>query len=405
MHRAGLWLLALAPLVWGLLQPRPPTASSVLLITGDFGGYLTPCGCTKPMSGGIRRLATAVQSLGPKDRTVLLATGPLVGQASRQDEMKAETIAEALKACRAQAIGLTEADLALGEPMVASIDRLSGGRALSPRPGELPNRRATGSFLVGVTTAWQSLGAEQAARGLASEAEASRLVPVLLLDGDLDAAKRIAAAVAGLRLIVYRHAGSATEKPIVVGDTWLVTPGNKGKALLRMEWSAGVFGNLAVVDLGPSFADDPHVSGLYANYQKRVRSEGLLDKVSRRASEPFAGNATCGSCHQSAEAVWKQSRHAGALATLEKESQDRDPDCTGCHVVGLDLVGGFRSRAETPHLTDVGCESCHGPGLAHSGDPSGFPMPKVGAKSCAPCHVPDHSPGFDYPTYWKKIEH
>ncbi len=354
------------------------------------------------MSGGIRRLATAVQNLGPKDRTVFVVTGSLIGHPSRQDELKAETIAEALKSCQVHAIGLTADDLALGEAMIASVDRLSGGRVLTPQAGSLPNRRESGPFLVGVA---ESKLAEQAARDLVREAEAKRLVPILLFDDGFEAARRVAEATAGLRLIVYRHAGSASREPTLVGQCLLITPGNKGKALLRLEWTGESFRGFAAVDLGPSYADDERVARIYANYQRRVMSEGMLDKVLRRSSDPFAGNKVCGSCHLGAESVWKQSRHAGALATLEKESQDRDPDCTGCHVVGLDLAGGFRSRAETPHLTDVGCESCHGPGLAHAGDPQAIKMPKVGAKSCAPCHVPDHSPGFDYKTYWEKIRH
>lgn len=354
------------------------------------------------MSGGIRRLATAVQNLGPKDRTVFVVTGSLIGNPSRQDELKAETIAEALKACQVHAIGLTADDLALGEAMIASVDRLSGGRVLSSQAGPLPSSRESGPYIIGVA---DSKLAEQAARALVREAEPKRLVPILLLDGDFEVARRVAEAAAGLRLIVYRHVGSASREPTLVGQCRLVTPGNKGKALLRLEWSGESFRSFAAVDLGPSYADDEHVSRIYANYQRRVKSEGLLDKVLRRPSDPFSGNKVCGSCHQDAESVWKQSRHAGALATLEKENQDRDPDCTGCHVVGLDLAGGFRSRAESPHLTDVGCESCHGPGLAHAGNPQVIKMPKVGAKSCAPCHVPDHSPGFDYKTYWEKIQH
>ena len=32
-------------------------------------------------------------------------------------------------------------------------------------------------------------------------------------------------------------------------------------------------------------------------------------------------------------------------------------------------------------------------------------MPKVGKESCMTCHVPDHSPTFDYESYWEKIKH
>jgi hypothetical protein len=38
-------------------------------------------------------------------------------------------------------------------------------------------------------------------------------------------------------------------------------------------------------------------------------------------------------------------------------------------------------------------------------DPEKHRLGKAGEQSCMTCHVPAHSPGFDFPTYWKKIEH
>jgi len=93
------------------------------------------------------------------------------------------------------------------------------------------------------------------------------------------------------------------------------------------------------------------------------------------------------------------------LATLEAEMQDRDPECISCHVVGVDKIEGFRDRKSTSDLADVGCESCHGPGQAHSLAPMQNAMPKIDEKSCNSCHVPAHSPGFDYSTYWPPIAH
>jgi hypothetical protein len=32
-------------------------------------------------------------------------------------------------------------------------------------------------------------------------------------------------------------------------------------------------------------------------------------------------------------------------------------------------------------------------------------MPRTGAQACATCHVPEHSPNFDYAKFWAKIRH
>jgi hypothetical protein len=77
----------------------------------------------------------------------------------------------------------------------------------------------------------------------------------------------------------------------------------------------------------------------------------------------------------------------------------------GCHVVGLGSQSGFRSLAATPRLKDVGCESCHGPAAAHSQDPAAHKLPPVTAETCRTCHVAEHSPHFDFATFWPKIRH
>jgi hypothetical protein len=149
----------------------------------------------------------------------------------------------------------------------------------------------------------------------------------------------------------------------------------------------------------------PHSSQIYSRYLNEVSTEGLLKDFPRVASQAFAGSAKCISCHESEGKIWKESRHADALASLEKDGHGDDPECVSCHVVGLDKSEGFRDRKTTPDLANVGCESCHGAGAAHASGPAKLPMAKVGETSCAPCHVPDHSPGFSFSEYWKKIAH
>ena len=116
--------------------------------------------------------------------------------------------------------------------------------------------------------------------------------------------------------------------------------------------------------------------------------------------------------------VWQKSKHAGAWETLERAQKDTDrygwpvteyPDCISCHVVGYREKSGFVNHAQTPDLSDVGCERCHGPGSAHVTNPVGNKMGKVGggfaSRVCTECHDFEQTPDFDYNTRWGVIQH
>lgn len=388
-----------------------------LFIAGDFSGYLSPCGCFKPMIGGIRRLATAIKTHDKSGKAIFIASGALIKTNSRQDEIKAETLAEALKSMNAAAVGLTADDVQLGPGMVGSLARLSGDKLISGSiaQSDLPLSIAKGPFLIGSASmragviaerlATQPVPPEKVAQTLVAEANEAGKVPILLFDGNEEAAKTIAEKVPGLKLLVFRASSRPAEQIEKVSDCVLISPSERGKFLVKLTWTGKEFQNPKVIELGPEHQDDPVATRLFKNYVERVKGENLLDRIPREASATFAGSQACASCHSDAFEVWKNSAHSHALATLEKEGQDRDPDCTGCHVVGLTSKGGFISRKETPKLTDVGCESCHGPGAEHVAKPTEMPMKKVGGFSCLKCHVPDHSPGFSFQSAWPKIKH
>lgn len=408
----AIWAVALG---WSGSEPDRPL---VVLVGGDTDGYLSPCGCVKPMSGGIRRRASAIGELAPTERALIVDNGALIAGIGRQDEIKAETMAESLRALGVDAVNLGPQEAAVGAGLVLSIHRLSGNKfvATAMEPSEtnpVPRWIEADGALVGgvpaipasvaIPLGERAIPLDRAIDDLVQEASIAGLHPVLLLQGDRLLAERIASDHPGLRLIVYRSTGKPPEEPVRVGQTLLITPGDKGKQIVRAE--LGAQDAYAVVDLGPQFSDDPSVSRIYAAYQRRVADERLLDRLPRSPSDPFIGSRACGSCHAEAYAVWEKSEHASALKTLEDDGHDRDPDCTGCHVVGLDREGGFTSRSRTPELADVGCESCHGPGRKHALDPQNNPMVRLGPGSCGSCHNADHSPTFDWETYWAKIAH
>lgn len=413
-------LVALTSVILGWMYQTKPAAPFVVVLSGDTDGYLSPCGCTKPMVGGILRRATAIRSLIGNREGMYLENGAFVHGSGRQDELKAETLAATLKAMDATAIHYTFSESRMGPGTLLALQQLSDNRLVTS--SIVPSSTfgaaqsiSKGPFLIGAVDPRaqqiasaireKAVSMDEAIKNLIEEAKQSDLTPVLMLQAGHDVARELARRFPELRLIQYRSNGNPPPELEFVGQTALATPGEKGKHVLRLLYSEGKWVGYTAVRLNPEYADDKEVKEIYNLYLDRVVEEKLLEKLPREKTSAFAGNQKCITCHKKAGDVWKHSKHAGALKTLEKEKHDRDPDCVSCHVVGLESSYGFQSRAKTPQLANVGCESCHGPGAKHAVQPYKAKMPKFGEKSCMKCHVAEHSPNFLFKTYWQKIKH
>jgi hypothetical protein len=171
----------------------------------------------------------------------------------------------------------------------------------------------------------------------------------------------------------------------------------------------------------------------------------------------YVGNDRCVGCHQAAAEVWDKSRHAHAYEALEHIAtrptlRNFDPECIVCHTVGFGIQTGYTTAEKTPHLKNVGCESCHGPGSLHTENaekwakkleplnrdyvatmspwkikpddrlPHSDKLKDVYAGKqkltpaeqqivirvsdmCAKCHDPDNDPHFRLEKYWPDIAH
>jgi len=409
------WLASLGVLGFAVAFGSASSDHHVLIVTGSIEGYLAPCGCAKPMSGGLKRRVTAIRQWSVKGRTTVIDNGGSVSGVGRQDQMKAETFAETMKLVGIDAINCGLEEARLGSGMVAAIDRLSGGALVNTGYSAVADFKASGPFLIGAVDprtsqlsaalGEQVLSVDSAVTALLSEAQEADLVPVLMTRGNAEHAEQIAKRHTGLRLIVCATESTPLEEPKKVGETLIVTPGEHGKFVLRIEWDGSQFSGYQFANLGPEFVDDEAASRLYQAYLARVGREDLISMIPRADTELFAGTATCASCHGKEHEVWNESKHARALSTLEASGHDRDPDCVSCHVVGLRSVNGFVDRKQTPLLSDVGCESCHGPSRQHALAPEKTKTKDKAVDACVTCHVPQHSPGFDFEEYWKKIAH
>src|SRR6185503_20510447 len=96
----------------------------------ELNGNITPCGCSKPMLGGLPRRATYLKSLGVAANLVPVDNGDLTEAMGRQDELKAETIVEAFNRMQYAAINLGEKDFRLGMAYLQSLRARSKGAML-----------------------------------------------------------------------------------------------------------------------------------------------------------------------------------------------------------------------------------------------------------------------------------
>lgn len=376
-----------------------------IVVSGSYSGNLTPCGCVSPMMGGILRKATLLKQMrSPTDLWV--EVGPFLKDTSRQSQLKLDAIAEFAQTTRADAVGLTAAEVSLDPALLRAAQSIAGGRLVqSQLPDVVAPWRAAQGWLIGAlspdprlgSAGTRSLPLEQAWTNLVTEAGDK---PVLVLwDGSQDSARSFAEKHPRCNVLVYP---SPSPEVFKSGSTILVGTGERGKYLGRLDLATRRFRGTA---LGPEIKDDGAATAIYQRYLSRVDGEHLLSQVPRTTSPAFAGSKACASCHGEVSRQWKSTGHAHALKTLERTGNDQDPDCVGCHVVGLASKGGFTSKIQTPQLADVGCESCHGPARDHARKPRLNRTVADAKAACRSCHNPEHSPAFDFSTYWKRVMH
>lgn len=462
--------------------------AAVLLLTGEQHGYLEPCGCTANQSGGMARRADLVRILTEERKWPVagLDVGGTPKRNRRQDQIKFVKLWEAFNSLNygAVAVGLEElkfgADF-LFQQQVADPEEAKKGTALlganvslynPPIEGwPLATRVVTvGQVKVGVTAVvGASLRDQVAPAGAMSNItirDPAEVLPdaiaalqvekpdflVLLSHGSVEEAKQLAEKFPMFRIILT--AGGPEEpdkKPIVVGQTWVVLAGHKGKRV-------GVLGyfpddaqrpfRFDLVELdNQRFQNHPKMRTLMKDYQQLLFDEAIATSEELVWKHPsghsFVGAEKCGECHTKAFEHWKTTKHAHAYQSLidgRPEDKDpisriHDPECLSCHVTGwepqqmLRYDSGFFSKDRTPHLLDQQCENCHGPGSHHVSLQERFAndaasvtkeeleqgrtsvrrtLEQARNGDCARCHDSDNDPHFvpqAFDKYWDQVKH
>jgi len=416
-------------------EPAHPLKQVTVVYSGNTLGELKPCGCAKEEDqGGIERRMGYLNKVLPSNRNlVLVDLGDNFKEYSRQGRIKARYLMTAMARMGYDAVTIGEHDLVYGNrflserkniPWVTTNMNLLG---MSAPPYRIK------TFDDGLTVAILAVSdpnlfyvAEHGRLQMEDPAEAvKKLLPeirsrenpdlVVLLTHMTRSKGLKLMDLEGVDVVINGHIEKQSDRidmePVVKGNKIFVQPGPLGQKMgeLKVVMDGGdkkIFQN-RMVRLDSKVPDDPAMTELYEKYNKEVEDlffASLKKKRSEDRKQVYATEKTCKTCHAEAHEVWAGSRHAHAYATLKEVNKSFDPECLQCHTTGFEKPGGFISEVDTPDLKNVQCEMCHGPRLDHTRAPKGGFAEKA-REACSQCHVPKHSPNFDYSTYWPKIRH
>ncbi len=130
----------------------------------------------------------------------------------------------------------------------------------------------------------------------------------------------------------------------------------------------------------------------------------------------YIGAKKCRICHLKQFKAWEKTGMSDSFenlkagvkvaekkaAGLDDRDYTHDTACLKCHTTGYGKPGGFTSIEETPKLTGVQCEECHGPGSEYvkimkknkkykiaEVKVAGLILPSENEKDCMVCHGAD----------------
>jgi hypothetical protein len=238
----------------------------------------------------------------------------------------------------------------------------------------------------------------------------------IILITDLPRAKlqRLLEEVHGIDLVLGADGYSITQQQLTMAGVPVSYAGKQGQYLATMQLDLSGE-KLAVKDhkllhLNSDFPEDKNVRAVVdaalakvaeSEEAERSKLSGLMEQV----TDKYTGYFACGSCHKEQIKQWRSTDHVSALHSLQSGKRKPDNTCLPCHTVGFG-DGGFVDIRVTGYLSNVQCESCHGPGRDHVADPNNVPMPdEVTPNTCAKCHDIANSPEFDYQKFREIVAH
>ena len=364
---------------------KPP--SVVILYTGSTKSQLEPCGCYQEQSGGLPRRAHIVEQIRKQGfRTLLVDAGNIFDGKEEIDAERCQVNLKAMSAMRYDAVALSQTDLAYGDAY------LSQQRASATFPFLASVQKdCTQPFTtkkIGQHTIAFITGADQ-------EQVASQTDLVIAL-GDPETSNHI-------DVVIQPDEVEATESE---SEVLYVGCEPEGKTLGLLALWIGSNGELkqhytTQLALTGDVQEAKSVRQLLTDFYQEVAQSSALtplfagQHLEQDRQNGYASATACQRCHQQEYLQWSATRHAFAFETLLKKERYFDAGCLSCHTTGLGYPTGFQIGDQDSTLKGVQCETCHGPGKQHVGNPKKTNIRSGADKTlCLECHDTKHSPGF-----------
>jgi len=409
-------------------QNEDPNDVFTIFFTGNELGTLKPCGCSGGQLGGLDRRSAIFKKVPPPKR-LIVDTGGLVKSDSEQDLIKFNIMVEALGLLDYDLVNLTGQDIEIAGSLgllkyIGSVLKIIS--AYHPADVNIP-ASFTKKFFQREEAVAVTIAALDARSGVVEQvgplfpfATGSdlRSVDILILN---TRRAEVIDKIARLGVVDCFIVPTESDEPHIISDPnkpgspgLVFSVGRFGRYISRLQIKTGQPGakvklSFSAIPLTEDLPQDESLVRLYQAYQQLIKQADLLGKQPRFVLPnglEYTGSESCRHCHQHEYNEWRTKAHAQAYATLESAGSQFDPECVICHVVGFEYESGFVSESRTPHLKDVGCENCHGPGSEHIRT-LGEVKTAEPKSTCEACHTPETSSEYlgNERFYLEKIIH
>ena len=368
-----------------LKSGEPP--SVVILYTGGTQSHLEPCGCYQEQSGGLPRRAYIVEQIRKGGfPTLLVDAGNIFDGKEEIDTKRCKVNLKAMSAMGYDAAALSQTDLSYGDAYlrqqraVATFPFLVSTKNDFTQPVAIKNiGQHTIAFVADVI-----------------QKQAVSQADVVVALGNVEASKHIDVVIQPDEIETME----SESRTLYVGST------PEGKTLGFLALWIGSDGELtrhyaAQLSLAGDVEESESVRQLLTDFYREVGQSSDLtplfadQHLEQDPQNGYASATACQKCHEQEYLQWSATRHAFAFETLLKKERYFDAGCVSCHTTGLGYSTGFQIGNQDSTLKGVQCETCHGPGKQHVGNPKKTNI-RSGADTslCLDCHDTKHSPGF-----------
>ena len=372
-----------------LKRGDPP--SVVILYTGGTKSHLEPCGCYQEQSGGLPRRAYVINEIRKLEfPTLLVDAGDIFDGDAEIDAKRCEVNLTAMSTMGYDAVALSKSDIAYDDTYlrqqraVATFSFLAPGATRDDFTQPFVIERI-GRYTVGFVT------------GVVNKEMVSQADVIVAL-GDPKGTEHIDVVIrcAEIEGIVPEgrtlYVGCKPEgKTLGVLALWMDTNGELAR---RYATELALTG-----DIGESEPIRQLLTDFYQNVAQENNTQGAVlfaeQLLEQQQGNGYVSATACQRCHEQEYLQWSATRHAFAYQTLLKKERYFDAGCVSCHTTGFGYPTGFHIGDSHSTLEGVQCETCHGPGKQHVGNPKKSNI-RSGADTslCLECHDTKHSPGF-----------